>query len=211
MKISTKTQLTLIFLVIACLIGVVTSLIVNSLITDQIIFEAQERVKEDLNTARWVYNSKLRDIERTIHWLSIRYILKNALRNKNILPIRKEITKLMVEEKLDFLTLTDREGIVIFRFHNPEASGDSLIGDIFVKTGLEGKGLSGTQVLSGEELRREGEVLSKKAAMVSIPTQREKSVKEFEETSGMVLKASYPISNFNGETLGVLIGGILIN
>lgn len=63
MKISTKTQLTLIFLAIACLIGVVTSLIVNSLITDQIIFEAQERVKEDLNTARWVYNSKLRDIE----------------------------------------------------------------------------------------------------------------------------------------------------
>ena len=52
MKISTKTQLALLFLAIACFIGVVTSLIVNSLVTNQIIFEAQERVKEHLSTAK---------------------------------------------------------------------------------------------------------------------------------------------------------------
>ena len=79
MKILTKTKLALIFLAIACFIGVVTSLIVNSLITNQIIFEAQERVKEDLNTARWVYNSKIRDIDRTIRWTSVRHVvLKKA-------------------------------------------------------------------------------------------------------------------------------------
>jgi hypothetical protein len=70
-----KTQLALIFLAIACLIGVVTSIIVNSLITNQIIFEAQERVKEDLNTARYVYTSKIRDIDRNIRWTSIRHVL----------------------------------------------------------------------------------------------------------------------------------------
>jgi hypothetical protein len=33
-------------LAVACFIGVVTSIIVNSVITNQIIFEAQKRVKE---------------------------------------------------------------------------------------------------------------------------------------------------------------------
>jgi hypothetical protein len=48
MKVLTKTQLGLIFLALACLIGVITSLIINSIVTNQIIFEAQERVKDQL-------------------------------------------------------------------------------------------------------------------------------------------------------------------
>src|SRR4030066_1194486 len=124
MKISIKTRLALIFLAVACFIGVVTSLIINSLVTNQIIFEAQERVKEHLSTARWVYASKIRDIDRTIRWTSIRHVLKKGLKEKNISPIRDELSGLMAEEELDFLTLVDRNGVVIFRFHNPPVSGD---------------------------------------------------------------------------------------
>jgi two-component system NtrC family sensor kinase len=211
MKILTKTKLALIFLAIACFIGVVTSLIVNSLITNQIIFEAQERVKEDLNTARWVYASKIKDIDRTIHWTSIRHVLKNALKEKNITPIRDELSKFMKEEGLDFLTLVDRKGTVTFRFHNPRLSGDSLIHDPFVKKGLGKKGISGTQVLSGEELFKEGEVLARKATLRLIPTPKAKPTEKAEETSGMVLKSAHPVIDFNGEVLGVLTGGILLN
>ncbi len=32
-----------------------------------------------------------------------------------------------------------------------------------------------------------------------------------EETSGMVLKSAYPVIDFNGEVLGVLTGGVLLN
>src|SRR4030042_2610941 len=127
MKILTKTKLALIFLAIACLIGVVTSIIINSLITNQIIFEAQERVKEHLSTARWVFESKTRDIDRTIRWTSIRHVLKRGIKEKNLSPIRDELSGLMVEEGLDFLILVDRSGTVIFRFHNPQVTGDSLI------------------------------------------------------------------------------------
>jgi two-component system NtrC family sensor kinase len=211
MKILTKTKLALIFLAIACFIGVVTSLIVNSLITNQIIFEAQERVKEDLNTARWVYNSKIRDIDRTIHWTSIRHVLKNALKEKNITPIRDELSTFMNEEGLDFLILLDRKGTVIFRFHNPRLSGDSLIHDPFVKKGLEKKGISGTQVLSVEELLKEGEGLARKATLRLIPTPKAKPTEKAEETSGMVLKSAHPVIDFNGEVLGVLTGGVLLN
>ena len=211
MKISTKTRLALIFLALACFIGVVTSIIVNSLITNQIIFEAQERVKEHLSTARWVYESKIRDIDRTIRWTSIRHVLKRGLKEKDISSIKNELLGLMTEEELNFLTLVDRKGTVIFRFHNPKVSGDSLIHDLFVKGALEKKAISGTQVLSGDELVREGESLAQMAMIPSVPTPKERPTKKVEETSGMVLKSAYPVIDFNGEVLGVLTGGVLLN
>jgi two-component system NtrC family sensor kinase len=212
MKILTKTKLALIFLAIACFIGVVTSLIVNSLITNQIIFEAQERVKEDLNTARWVYASKIKDIDRTIRWTSARHVvLKKAIKEKGVSSIRNEFSGLMAEEGLDFLTLLDQKGRVVYRFHNPHLSGDSLIGDPFIKLALGKKGISGTQVLSGEELLKEGEALARKATLRLIPTPKAKPTEKVEETSGMVLKSAHPVIDFNGEVLGVLTGGVLLN
>jgi len=82
----------------ACLIGVVTTIIANSLVTNQIIFEAQERVKEDLNTARYVYTSKIQDIDQAIRWTVIRHVLKAALKQKNVSPIQTELEGLMAEE-----------------------------------------------------------------------------------------------------------------
>jgi two-component system NtrC family sensor kinase len=211
MKIFSKTQLALIFLAIACLIGVVTSIIVNSLITNQIISEAQERVKEDLNTAKYVYASKIREIDRTIRWTSIRHVLKTGLKEKNISPIRNELEALMAEEGLDFLTLVDRKGTVVIRFHNPQASGDNLFHDLFISTALGRKEISGTQVLSGDELSKEGKDLAQKAMIQSIPVPKEKPIKKIEETSGLVLKSAHPVVDFNGEVLGVLSGGVLLN
>lgn len=211
MKMFTKTQLALIFLAVACLIGVVTSIIVNSLITNQIIFEAQERVKEDLNTARYVYTSKIRDIDRTIRWTAIRHVLKKGLKERDISPIRNELEGLMAEEGLDFLTLVDRKGTVVFKFHNPPASGDSLLHDPFINSALGKKEISGTQVLSGDELSKEGRALVQKAIIQSIPVPKEKPAMKIEETSGMVLKSAHPMIDLNGEVLGVLTGGVLLN
>lgn len=212
MKISTKTKLALIFLATACFIGVVTSLIVNSIITNQIIFEAQERVKEDLNTARWVYASKIKDIDRTIRWTSARHVvLKKVIREKDVSSIRDEFSRLMAEEGLNFLVLLDQKGTVIFRFQNPQVAGDSLIQDPFIRSALEKKGISGTQILSREELLKEGETLAQRAIFRLIPTPKERPTEKMEETSGMVLKSAYPVIDSNGQVLGVLAGGILLN
>jgi two-component system NtrC family sensor kinase len=211
MKIFTRTQLALIFLAVACLIGVATSIIVNALISNQVIFEAQERVKEDLNTARYVFSSKIEEIDRTIRWTAIRHVLKKGLKEKNISPIRNELEMLMAEEGLDFLTLVDRNGGVVFRFNNPPVSGDSLLNDPFIKSALEKKAISGTQVLSGDELSKEGRSLAQKASIPSIPVPGEKPARKIEETSGMVLRSAYPILDFNGEVIGVLTGGVLLN
>lgn len=211
MRISTKTLIALAFFTMACLMGVVTILIVNSIVTNQIILEAQERVKEHLNSARWIYHSKIREIDQLIRWTSIRHVLKKGLKERNVSAIQDELCGLMVEEGLDFMTLTDPKGIVLFRFHNTKASGDSLTRDSFIEKALGKKSISGTQILSREELLREGEAFAKKATFLFIPTPKEKPTEKIEETSGMVLKSAHPILDFNGDLLGVLAGGILLN
>lgn len=211
MKISTKTKLALLFLALACFIGVMTSLLVNSLITNQIIKEAQERVIHDLDTARYVYSMRVREIDRAIRWASIRHILKRALRDRNVGTIREELTTLMVEEKLDFLTLTDRKGIVVYRVHNPEVAGDSLIHQPSIRKALERRRISGTEVLTREDLLREGEALANRAALKLIPTPKARPPDRQEETSGLVLRSTHPILDFNGEVLGTVSGGLLLN
>jgi two-component system NtrC family sensor kinase len=194
-----------------CLIGLISALIANSIVTDHIIHEVQERVKQDLNAARYVYASRVRDIDRSIRWASIRHVLKDVIKKKNASPVHREFVDLMVGEKLDFVTLLDRNGTVVFRFHHPTVSGDSLLRDPFVRMALDRKGGSGTQVIPREELLKDGEPLAQKALFRLIPTPKEKATERAEETSGMVLKSAYPILDFNGEVLGVLMGGVLLN
>jgi len=211
MNTSSKHRLALIFVLISLATGVIIGFIVNSIITNRVIYETQERVKESLNTARWVYTSKLNDIDRTIHLTSIRYILKEALKREKALSIKDDMTKLMTDEGLDFLTLVGRKGTVLLRFHNPGMSGDSLAEDPFVKETLGNKAISGTQVLSREELLKEGKTLANKAVFSLIPTPKEKSIEKLDQTSGMVLKSAHPVVDADGQVLGALVGGILLN
>ena len=211
MRIPIKTQLALLFFVTACAIGLITILVVNWLITNQIIYEAQERVREHLSSARWVYDSKIREIDRAIYWTSIRHVLKKALKEHDVTSIQEELSGIMSQEGFDFLTLVDQKGAVIHRFHYPEKTRDSLIQDPFIKRSLEKGSVSGTQILTQEELLKEGRDLAKRARFQLVPTPLEKPTEKMEETSGMVLKSAYPITDFNGEVMGALTGGILLN
>jgi two-component system NtrC family sensor kinase len=208
---SSRKRIALIFVLTSLCTGVIIGFIVNSVITNRVIYETQERVKEALNTARWVYTSKLNDIDRTIHLTSIRYILRGALKKEKALLIKDDMTRLMTDEGLDFLTLVDRKGTVLLRFHNPGISGDSLAEDPFVKDALHHKAISGTQVLPRDELLKEGKTLANKAVFFLIPTPKEKPIEKLDQTSGMALKSAHPVLDADGKVLGALVGGILLN
>jgi two-component system NtrC family sensor kinase len=211
MNSSSKYRLALIFVLISLSTGVIIGFIVNSVITNRVIYETQERVKEALNTARWVYHSKLNDVDRTIRLTSMRYILKEALRKEKTLSIKDDLNRTMIDEGLDFLTLVDRNGMVLLRVHHPRMSGDSLADDPFVGEALVHKALSGTQVLSRDELLKEGKTIADKAVFSLVPTPKEKPIEKLELTSGMVLKSAHPVVDVNGKVLGALVGGVLLN
>jgi two-component system NtrC family sensor kinase len=76
---------------------------------------------------------------------------------------------------------------------------------------LEKKPVAGTQILSEEELSKEGKVFVEKASFRLVPTPRARPLEKMMETNGMVLKSAHPLFDFNGEVLGILTGGILLN
>ncbi|MGZ3535461.1 MAG: cache domain-containing protein [Thermodesulfobacteriota bacterium] len=211
MKLGKKKRVALSFVAVAIGTGIIIGLIVNSVISHRVIYETQERVKEALNGARWLYTAKINELDRAVYLTSLRYISTRALKKENGLLIKNDMKRLMIDQGLDFLTLVDNKGTVLFRFHDPTLSGDSLIKDPFILEALKNNGISGTQVLSRSGLLKEGKPLADRAVFYSIPTPMEKPNRELTENSGMVLKAAHPILDEDGNVLGALMGGILLN
>jgi two-component system NtrC family sensor kinase len=211
MKVSKKNRIALGFVIVGLSAGIISGFIVNSVIAHRVIYQTQERVKEALNGARWLYRAKINEIDRAIYLTSIRYILKGALKKEKPLLIKDDMEKLIADYGLDFLTLVDKKGIVLFRYHNPSSFGDSLIQDPFIRDALKNKGISGTQVLFRSELLKEGTLLADRAIFNLIPTPKQKPTEELRESSGMVLKSAHPVLDSNGRVLGALTGGILLN
>ena len=83
-------------------------------------------------------------------------------------------------EGLDFLTLVDRNGTVLLRLHHPAMSGDALTEDPFIKQAVKNRAISGTQVLSREELLKEGKTLADRAVFLLIPTPKEKPIEDLD-------------------------------
>ena len=124
----------------------------------------------------------------------------------------QELESIRVKEGLDILTLTDRKGTVIIRTRNPEVIGDSQMNDELVSEVLkEKKTVESTQIVSREELLKEGEELYTQALIRITPTPKAKPPEKEYETAGMMLKAASPVTDMNGRLLGIVYGGKLLN
>ncbi len=203
---------TLFFFQCVVIIGGLVALTLGILLYGRTILkQAQDKVKIDLNAARMVYNEAIKDIETMVCMTSERFFLKEGLTNGQYEKVKKEMKRIQIINGLDFLTLTDKKGRVVFRAQNPNVKGDNQSNDEMVRSALKKKTRSGTQVISREELLKEGDELVKRAFMVCIPTDKSRPRALDQETSGMILKAAAPVMDENGNLLGVLYGGKMLN
>jgi len=208
---SLRTKIILSFL-IGILIGGVLSLSLGwRLVEKTIISQAQAKVRHDLAAAWMVFNEKLNDIKDIVSLTAARESVQEAIKNNNQSILLKSLSRVRKEYGLDILTLTDHKGKVSVRTRNPEIIGDNQSQDEIVKRSLKGDILAYPQIISQEELLKEGEDLANQAHMEFIPTPKAAARPENKETSGMLLKSAYPIIDENNTLLGVLYGGILLN
>jgi len=107
--------------------------------------------------------------------------------------------------------MTDSSGKVIVRTRNPEIEGDDQSQDEIVKKALDGGDFAFPQIVSREELLKEGRELADRAYMEFIPTPKAAPRPEDKEINGMMLKAASSVEDDKGILLGVLYGGILVN
>ncbi len=191
--------------------GVLTLVVGSRLIRGALISQAQAKVQHDLSSAWMVFNEKLNDIQDIVRLTAARESLSDLFRIRQIDILIKYLSRVRTENGLDVLTLLDAHGRVVLRTSSSENAGDDLSEDGIVRRALDGQIVAAAQIVTAEELLKDGAWLAAQASMDVIPTPRAEPRAEGRETGGLMLAAAAPIHDADGAFLGLLKGGVLLN
>jgi len=200
------------FLVIIIMISALFLVAGVRTISNRIVKEGQEKVRNDLNTAREIYSNKLMHVYDVIRLTASRAVVREALTSGNTDQAIIEMIRIKEEEGLDVLSITDKYGYVIIRAGNPEQTGDNQGKNELVNTVLYRKEpVAATIIVAGEDLLMENPLLAEQAYFIFIDTPLARIREETNETDGMMLRAAAPIFDSDNNLIGVAYGGILLN
>ena len=178
------------------------SLAFTYLINAWIVDEAQDKVRQDLGSARAEYRNELDRLRMVIRF-SAR--LSSGHRRAELAA---ELAGLRQSEGLDFLALVDAERNVILRAGQPLSGATPLARElsVFHVSALAGEERFTTLLLSPVSLEAENPELATRAR-IPFPD----SAGEDSEERGLVLLASSPWRDADGRIAGMLYGGVLLN
>jgi len=200
------------FLVIIAITSGIFGVAGIRIIRDRVVAEAESKVQTDLNAAREIYLSELRKIHDVIRFSADRFYLRDAMISGLIAGAAGELTNVQHREGLDVLTLTDEQGVVLFRAANPGYVGNSRVQDELVRTVLDQReSVAATSIVTSHELSQECPPLAVLAACELVPTPNARPRTDSVATDGMMLKAAAPIFDYRNRFVGVLYGGVLLN
>jgi two-component system NtrC family sensor kinase len=208
---SLRTKIILSFLVVILIGGLISLILGSRLIRNTLISQAQAKVNHDLEAAWMVFNEQLNDIKDIVSLTATRESLLDDLKFNRLDVMLTSLNRVREHYGLDILTLTDNKGKVIVRTRNPQVIGDDQSQDEIVSWALRRGVLAHPQILTRDELLKEGEDLADQAYFKFIPTPKAAEREEDQETSGMILKAASSLIDENNTLLGVLYGAKLLN
>jgi two-component system NtrC family sensor kinase len=211
-RLSIATKLTLSFLSIILLSNLIFTIAGIQIINNRIIEEAQERVRNDLNAAREIYQGRLQHVEDAVEFTTVRLFMGDILRGEMRQEYLDELVRFEGSESIDVLTIIDNTGKVVLRVNNPTMTGDDQSLDEIVRVVLmTWAPASGTTIVSAEELELESPALAEQAYFKFVETPMARVRPETDAADGMMLKAAAPIFDAQGNFIGVVYGGILLN
>lgn len=192
--------------------AIILSIIGIKFIYNQTIKQAELKSISDLNSAAEIYRNRLTQLESITNLTAARgFIISSLIENKAD-TLQKELEMTKESENLDIFTLVNSRGEVVCRAGNTGARGDFLNNDEFVKKVLsEKKAVTGTDIMTREELLKESKELADNSIIPILPTEKSKPRTDSIENRGMVLKSAVPVFNKERILVGVLISGIILN
>ncbi len=211
--LSLRTKLIISFLVVIIMGGLLSLVFGSRLVKNTIISQAQLKVKHDLSAAWMVFNEKLNDVKEIVVFTAEREGVRKALGDNRRDILQRYLTRVRSRYGLDILTLTDQRGRVIIRTRNPDIVGDDQSQDEIIRRALNGGDYAYPQIVSRQELLKEGKDLARKAYIKFVETPKAALRPEDHEENGLMLKATSSILDLDqeGKVLGVLYGGVLLN
>ena len=180
------------------------------LIHEKIERQAQDKVRTDLNSAREVYRNELTRIGELVDLTAASPFAVSAFSTGKRPVIARLLSPLQQKRHLDILNAVDAHGRILYRAHNPRLSGDRP-GNAFLIRALQGVAVTGSAVLSGEELAAEYPELARQAAISVVSTPHSRARAPETEHSGMMMVAAAPVRDARGAIVGALYGAVLLN
>ncbi|MGA1826039.1 MAG: cache domain-containing protein [bacterium] len=212
MKISIGAKLNCIFLFIISIIGIFSLTVGIYSINYHMREQTQEKIFNDLNSARMIYKNKIKDVGEMIHLTSNRFFLKETISLGYNKKIFEALNSIKEEGGLDILNVMDKKGIVLLRSNNLSVCGDDRSNDDLIRKIIAEKRVIATiDIISYEELGKESGTLADKAYYKFIDTPKARFRNESEERNGMMIKAAAPIFDYENNFIGILYGGVLLN
>jgi two-component system NtrC family sensor kinase len=209
--LSLRNKIVFFFLIVVIAGGSVAMVLGISLYGRTVVKRAHVQVTMNLNSARMVFRQKVDTVSLLVQFTARRgQIIEGAVeRNRPLL--QQLLEQVRMDNKLDFIALTDERGMVLVRGRDPYQTGDDQSNDEIVSRALSGETVAGPQIFSQDRLAREGDRLAEQAFMTFVETPRSRPRPRESETSGMVLTAAVPVIDGDDRLRGVLYGGILLN
>lgn len=181
------------------------------LIGSQIATQAQDRVRTDLNSAREVYLNELEHICDVVKFTGRSPQTAAALVSGTQAVLAPLLTPQLQNEQLDFLTVVNAYGQIVFRAGNPGETGTGQWNGQLVRQALSGQVVRGTIAIPYDDLLRENGTLAEKVAIQIRSTPRARQYTKKTERSGLFQVAAAPVKDVGGTVVGAIYGGVLLN
>ena len=136
-KVGSKLLGVTLFSLLVALVGLL--LVMQYLATRQILEWHRQRVELVGRLVLAEYREKLQRVEQAANLLADNPTYGELLATGNAEALRRLVTPMMTATGLHILTVTDFQGVIQVRVHDPEGLGANISGNPLVRAGLQGK------------------------------------------------------------------------
>ncbi len=191
-----------------CLISI---LVGGNLLYRSVIAEANNRIQQDLNVARVIYNDRISAIRLALEITATIPTYPKTASATDTFPTAKVINQLAKRLQLGFLGMTNGSGQIIYQYRQDTVNTGILSKNPAVKSVLDTQHtIAGTVVLNVEQLLFENPALVAQVDMVAnVGPETESNVIDL-AVDAMTIGVAVPIV-VDGTLKGVLYGGFLLN
>lgn len=211
---STRFNLISSFIGVSFLVGIVSLIVGGRIIDNAVRNEAENRMSQDLNAAYEIFTQREDEIALALNVTTLDQDFRQSLKNNDTLALFMRLQEISKHIDLDFGGVYTSANNTICRIGtSPTCEKVSSFNNPMGNLALDkGGAVSGTVRLSQEFLTRENPELAEQAQIVIDKTDsaEPQTPDNTIQTDGMAITAAVPLYE-DGEPLGVVYGGILLN
>jgi two-component system NtrC family sensor kinase len=205
LKLGLATLLPLVGAIAACwLIGF-------SLITVRLTGDAQRQVNTKLAAAEQIVEHEVERLQEVVSLMALAPEMAEALAADGPGEMAGVLGIVLRSERLAFLNVVNRYGMVVYRVANPAVHGDKLTDDPLVRQALAGEAGGGTLRLVPERMLLEDPQLPARARIGVRTTPQATPYSKAVEEDGLFLQATAPVLDRHGTVIGALAAGVMLN